>query len=174
MLPVPNLPSLQHPLRLVLLRQPQKPLPPSPRCAHCNHPKRDHDGHADHRAKFSPLVAGDPWCHACNAACDYAPAEQPEPSVHGESVAALAGYQPDGHDTWDGEDSARIDRLRPEFTDHASVESIDAQLRRARAQERRWHIRVEWLISLRADRVAQQERGEWPAVDARQDGAQQS
>ncbi|MFI2632592.1 hypothetical protein ACH5A2_19670 [Streptomyces collinus] len=52
-----------------------EPLPPSPRCAHCTHPKRDHDGRADHRAKFSPLVAGDPWCHACNAECDYA--EQP-------------------------------------------------------------------------------------------------
>lgn len=42
------------------------------RCAHCTHPKRDHDGRADHRAKHSPLVAGDPWCHACNARCDYA------------------------------------------------------------------------------------------------------
>lgn len=41
-------------------------------CAHCTHPKRDHDGRADHRAKHSPLVAGDPWCHACNAQCDYA------------------------------------------------------------------------------------------------------
>ena len=126
-----------------------------PGCAHCG---GDHSW--DDCQAYTAVVA------------DEAP--QPGPSVHGESVAALAGYQPDGHDTWDGEDSARIDRLRPEFTDHASVESIDAQLRRARAQERRWHIRVEWLISLRADRVAQQERGEWPAVDARQDGAQQS
>ncbi len=72
------------------------------------------------------------------------------------------------------EDPARIDRLRPEFTEHSSVEAIDAQLRRSRAQERRWHIRTEWLISLRADRVAQKARGEWPAAGARQDGAQQS
>ncbi|MFD8200016.1 hypothetical protein [Streptomyces sp. NPDC059701] len=44
------------------------------RCAHCTHPKGDHDGRADHRAKHSPLVAGEPWCHACNAECDYAAA----------------------------------------------------------------------------------------------------
>jgi hypothetical protein len=31
-------------------------------------------------------------------------APQPGPSVHGESVAALAGYQPDGRDTWDGDE----------------------------------------------------------------------
>jgi hypothetical protein len=43
------------------------------RCAQCSHPKRDHDGRADHRERHSPVVAGDPWCHACNAACDYAP-----------------------------------------------------------------------------------------------------
>lgn len=60
------------------------------------------------------------------------------------------------------EDPARVDRLRPEFTEHASIEAIDVQLRRARAQERRWHLRTEWLIGLRADRVAQKERGEWP------------
>jgi hypothetical protein len=32
-----------------------------------------------------------------------AEAQQQEPPVHGESVAHLAGYQPDGHDTRDGE-----------------------------------------------------------------------
>lgn len=51
------------------------PEPPTTRCARCTHPKRDHDGRADHRVRFSPLVAGDPWCHACDAPCDYA--EQP-------------------------------------------------------------------------------------------------
>jgi hypothetical protein len=71
------------------------------------------------------------------------------------------------------EDPARIDRLRPEFAEHASVESIDAQLDRARRQERRWHLRIEWLTRLRTTRVAQKERGEWPAAAARQDGAQQ-
>ena len=47
-----------------------------PRCARCNHPKGDHDGRADHRAKHSPLVAGDPWCYACNGDCDYEPTEE--------------------------------------------------------------------------------------------------
>ncbi|MGW3191629.1 hypothetical protein ACWDBT_27690 [Streptomyces ardesiacus] len=42
------------------------------RCAHCNHPMGDHDGRADHRAKYPPHVAEEPWCHACNAPCDYA------------------------------------------------------------------------------------------------------
>ena len=48
-----------------------KAQPSTPPCTHCNHPKGDHDGRSDHRAKHSPLVAGDPWCHACNAPCDY-------------------------------------------------------------------------------------------------------
>ncbi|WP_309029063.1 hypothetical protein [Streptomyces alfalfae] len=69
------------------------------------------------------------------------------------------------------EDPARIDRLRPEFTDHSSVEAIDAQIRRARSQERRWHIRTEWLISLRQARIAQKENGERPAA-AQKNGAQ--
>jgi hypothetical protein len=64
------------------------------------------------------------------------------------------------------EDPARIDRLRPEFTEHASVEAIDAQLDRARRQERRWHLRAEWLIGLR------QARADQPAAGARQDGAE--
>lgn len=64
------------------------------------------------------------------------------------------------------EDPARIDRLRPEFTEHASVEAIDAQLDRARRQERRWHLRAEWLIGLR------QARADQPAAGARQDGSQ--
>jgi len=67
-------------------------------------------------------------------------------------------------ETLPAEDPARIDGLRPEFTEHASVESIDVQLRRARSQLRRWHLRVEWLISLRQARVEQKERGEWPAA----------
>jgi hypothetical protein len=70
--------------------------------------------------------------------------------------------------TTEAEDPARIDRLRPEFTEHSSVEAIDAQLRRARAQQRRWHLRTEWLISLRADRVAQKARGDWPAASEEQ------
>lgn len=72
--------------------------------------------------------------------------------------------EPDATETREVEDPARIDRLRPEFTEHASTEAIDAQLRRSRAQERRWHLRVEWLISLRQARVKQKELGEWPAV----------
>ncbi|KFG71492.1 hypothetical protein [Streptomyces mutabilis] len=72
-----------------------------------------------------------------------------------------AEAQPAAPDT---EDPARIDRLRPEFTDHASVKAIDAQLDRARRQERRWHLRSEWLIGLRQRRVEQEARGEQPAV----------
>jgi len=53
-------------------RQDQTTTDEPERCAHCTHPKRDHDGRADHRAKHSPLVAGDPWCHACDGPCDYA------------------------------------------------------------------------------------------------------
>jgi hypothetical protein len=71
----------------------------------------------------------------------------------------------------DGEDPARIDRMRPEFTEHSSIEAIDAQLRRAQSQERRWHLRAEWLISLRERRVAQKERGEWPAAAQQPKGA---
>lgn len=52
---------------------------PTPRCAHCTHPKRDHDGRTDHHAKYSPLVAGEPWCHACNTECDYVAADAPAP-----------------------------------------------------------------------------------------------
>ncbi|MGV9888350.1 hypothetical protein [Streptomyces sp. NPDC003395] len=51
---------------------------PVPRCTYCTHPKSDHDGRADHRQKHSPLVAGEPWCHACNAACDY---DEAQPSA---------------------------------------------------------------------------------------------
>lgn len=56
-----------------------EPIPSTPPCSLCRHPKRDHDGRADHRAKHSPLVAGEPWCHACNAECDYA-ATPPAPA----------------------------------------------------------------------------------------------
>ncbi|MFI1928310.1 hypothetical protein [Streptomyces sp. NPDC020377] len=84
----------------------------------------------------------------------------------GTELRRLAAEQPT--ETQD-EDPARIDRIRPEFTEHASVESIDAQLRRARSQQRRWHLRVEWLIGLRQARVEQQGRGEPPAVGEQPD-----
>ncbi|MES9522424.1 hypothetical protein [Streptomyces capoamus] len=61
----------------------QQPAAEARRCVHCTHPKSDHDGRADHRTKYSPLVAGEPWCHACNAACDYAPVEQ-QPAADGD------------------------------------------------------------------------------------------
>jgi hypothetical protein len=69
--------------------------------------------------------------------------------------------------TQDGEDPARIDRLRPEFDEHASVEAIDAQTRRARRQQTLWERRVQKLTALRQTRVAQKERGEGPAAAAR-------
>jgi hypothetical protein len=70
------------------------------------------------------------------------------------------------------EDPARIDRLRPEFFEHASVESIDAQIRRAQRQQRHWGNRERTLAILRQTRVMQKEHGEWPAAGARQDGAE--
>ncbi|MFC8987884.1 hypothetical protein [Streptomyces sp. NPDC057115] len=64
------------------------------------------------------------------------------------------------------EDPARIDRLRPEFAEHASVEAIDAQLRRARRQMGLWEQRVRKLTGLRQKREGQ------PAAGAWQDGAE--
>ncbi|MFK0124921.1 hypothetical protein ACIQSP_16590 [Streptomyces nigra] len=37
----------------------------------------------------------------------------PVPPVHGESVAALAGYTTDGHDTWDGDEQAGTEAHPP-------------------------------------------------------------
>ncbi|MFJ9799889.1 hypothetical protein [Streptomyces sp. NPDC101145] len=64
------------------------------------------------------------------------------------------------------EDPARIDRLRPEFADHASVEAIDARLRGARRQLALWERRVQMLATLRQTRVEQMESGEWPTAEA--------
>jgi hypothetical protein len=94
-------------------------------------------------------------------------------AIHGArlieaELRRLAGEARDERET-QAEDPARIDRMRPEFTDHASVESIDVQIRRARSQLRRWHLRVEWLISLRQARVTQKELGEWPAAVSQPD-----
>lgn len=60
----------------------------APRCTRCRHPKRDHDGRADHREKHSPLVTGEPWCHACNAPCDYA--DEAQPISEAEAAATFA------------------------------------------------------------------------------------
>ncbi len=61
----------------------------------------------------------------------------------------------------------RIDRLRPEFFEHASVESIDAQIRRAQRQQRHWGNRERTLAILRQARVMQKGHGEWPAAGER-------
>jgi hypothetical protein len=68
--------------------------------------------------------------------------------------------------TTEAEDPARIDRLRPEFDEHASVESIDAQTARARRQVTLWQRRVRRLEALRQRRLEQKARGEWPATVA--------
>ena len=49
-----------------------EPVPDTPRCTNpdCRHPKRDHSDRKDHTP--SPVVPRRPWCHACNAECDYA------------------------------------------------------------------------------------------------------
>jgi hypothetical protein len=43
--------------------------PDTPRCAHCTHPKGDHSDRKDHTP--SRIVPRRPWCHACDAVCDY-------------------------------------------------------------------------------------------------------
>lgn len=60
----------------------------APRCTRCRHPKRDHDGRADHCEKHSPMVTGEPWCHACNAPCDYA--DEAQPISEAEAAATFA------------------------------------------------------------------------------------
>jgi hypothetical protein len=62
------------------------------------------------------------------------------------------------------EDPARIECLRPEFFEHASVEAIDSQIRRAQTQQRAWGDRERTLGILRQARVKQIELGEWPAT----------
>ncbi|MFB7707947.1 hypothetical protein [Streptomyces sp. NPDC056105] len=62
------------------------------------------------------------------------------------------------------EDPARIDRLRPEFFEHASVEAIDAHILRSRRQQARWERRVQTLTELRQTRIRQKERSEWPGA----------
>jgi hypothetical protein len=63
------------------------------------------------------------------------------------------------------EDPQRIDRLRPEFFDHASVQSIDAQVRRAKRQRGMWDGRLLRLTELRSTRLAQIDAGTWPASE---------
>lgn len=48
----------------------------APRCAHCTHPRSDHSDRRDHTPVT--LRPRRPWCHACNAACDYAAAARPD------------------------------------------------------------------------------------------------
>lgn len=50
---------------------PSEPHSSGPACVGCRHPERDHDGRRDHRARYPRIVAGQPWCHACAAPCDY-------------------------------------------------------------------------------------------------------
>lgn len=75
------------------------PGPGTPRCATCTHQKSDHDGRADHRARFSPLVAGEPWCHACEAPCDYAerPAVAEQPDTQTREALCRCGHGRDRH-----------------------------------------------------------------------------
>jgi hypothetical protein len=89
------------------------------RCAHCAHPKRDHDGRADHRAKYPPHVVGDPWCHACNTECDYTLAKscahcgQPVSRVIG-TLTAWWVHAPGGNTVCDPQQAASSPRATPE------------------------------------------------------------
>lgn len=98
---------------------------------------------------------------------DYAAHEGDTSEWPGWLADLAAAWRP----TTPDEDPARIDRLYSEFTEHASVQSIDLHIQRAQRQEHRWRLRVERLVNLRAARVRQRERGEWPAAGARQGGA---
>ncbi|MFR9794279.1 hypothetical protein ACL07V_37595 [Streptomyces sp. MB22_4] len=69
-----------------MIRRYRGETPHAERCTRCTHPKRDHDGRADHRAKYSPLVAGEPWCHACNAECDYSVPARQDPAPAAEEA----------------------------------------------------------------------------------------
>ncbi|MFJ3289953.1 hypothetical protein ACIPMW_32295 [Streptomyces sp. NPDC086669] len=56
-----------------------------------------------HRAELRRLAAECPQCGdtgACNGGLCPLAAESSEPPVHGESVAALAGYTTDRRDQW--------------------------------------------------------------------------
>ncbi|MBZ6211695.1 hypothetical protein KVH31_34940 [Streptomyces olivaceus] len=88
-----------------------------------------------------------------------------------EQIRAALADETAATETQEVENPARIDRLRPEFFEHASVEAIDAHIQRARRQQRNWGNRERTLATLRQNRVEQKERGEWPA-GARQDEAQ--
>jgi hypothetical protein len=61
---------------------------------------------------------------------------------------------------------ARIDRLRPEFTEHSGVAAIDGQIRRAERQRGLWDARVRKLAALRQAREAQIQAGTWPSAAA--------
>lgn len=98
-------------------------------------------------------------------------ADQAAEFTAADLVAALRGagaerdkIEAKARATTDAEDPARIDRLRPEFFEHASVESIDSQIRRAQTQQRQWGNRARTLAILRKARVKQKELGEWPAA----------
>jgi hypothetical protein len=78
--------------------QQSEPRPDTPRCAHCTHPKGDHSDRKDHTP--SPTVPRRPWCHACNATCDYdeqpaGEAQQPETKCarcgHGKAAHNVSG-----------------------------------------------------------------------------------
>ena len=56
---------------------PARPADTAPRCT-CGHTRRDHSGRRDHRDKYGPLVAGRPWCHACETECIYCPPDDTE------------------------------------------------------------------------------------------------
>jgi hypothetical protein len=84
--------------------QQSEPQPDTPRCAHCTHPKGDHSDRKDHTP--SPTVPRRPWCHACNATCDYdeqtaVEAQQSETQADDEPscTCAAAGdcFAPAGH-----------------------------------------------------------------------------
>lgn len=99
------------------------------------------------------------YCQPGDTVEDISGWERGADCLHHRTAAGVR--QPDTETPTD-EDPARIDRLRPEFFECASVEAIDAQIQRAQRQQRNWGSRVQKLTGLRQTRVAQKEAGVWP------------
>ncbi|WP_328436951.1 hypothetical protein OHA71_06595 [Streptomyces sp. NBC_00444] len=126
-------------------------------CGHCEVVARELRRVADEAQQ--PDVAG--ACHNCKGS-------GLDPRYNGEYVCpdcpTAETPQPETQAVPEAEDPARVDRLRPEFFEHASVESIDFQIQRAQRQQRHWGNRERTLTILRQARVTQKEHGEWPAA----------
>jgi hypothetical protein len=72
-----------------------------------------------------------------------------------------------------GEERARPGSKQDDalFAQHAALEAIEAELRRATATRSRWDRRVAWLTALRVQRIEQVQAGTWPPAAAKDGGS---